>query len=64
MGTIEVFVSQDGTGGRTLTDSIAGITTIGADAYTLASAANATTILLLQGTPGGNFFIMNTGRSY
>jgi hypothetical protein len=64
MGTIPLFVTQDGTGGRTLAESIAAITPVGADALSLNTTAGTTTILLLQGTPGGNFILTNTGRSY
>lgn len=63
-GTIELFVTQDATGGRTLSESASELTSWGSDALTLVTTAGATTVLLLQSKPDGSFAIMNTGRSF
>lgn len=64
-GTIEIFATQDATGGRLLTESASNLdSTSDANSLTLNTTPAKTTLVVLQGKPDGTFIAFNTGKSY
>lgn len=61
--SVFLFVRQDATGGRTISENHANIFTWGTDPFGINPAANAESVLVMTGRPGGNVRIHNTGFS-